>query len=56
MTIISVIHNWEVITGDKIKEDKVTLKPMNKIDFSCLPADSYYYTIESYRQKYITIR
>lgn len=47
---------WEVITGDKIKEDKVTLKPMNKIDLRYLPADSYYYTIESYRQKYITIR
>lgn len=37
---------WEVLSGDKIDEDTVTLKSMNEIDFSCLPQDKFYYTLK----------
>lgn len=37
---------WEVLSGDKIDEDTVTLKSMNEIDFSCLPKDEFYYALK----------
>ena len=33
---------WEVISGDEIEDDIVTLKSMNAIDLNCLPKDTYY--------------
>lgn len=33
---------WEVISGDEIEDDIITLKSMNEIDLNCLPADTYY--------------
>ena len=37
---------WEVISGDKISNDIVTLKSMNEINFSCLPQDKFYYALK----------
>lgn len=33
---------WEVISGDKIEDDIVTLKSMNEVNLNCLPSDAYY--------------
>lgn len=33
---------WEVISGDEIKNDIVTLKSMNEVNLNCLPSDAYY--------------
>lgn len=37
---------WEVISGDEISNDIVTKKPINEIDFSCLPKDEFYYALK----------
>ena len=37
---------WEVLSGDKIDKDTVTLKSMTEIDFSCLPQDKFYYALK----------
>lgn len=37
---------WEVISGDEISNDIVTKKPINEIDFSCLPKDEFYFTLK----------
>lgn len=37
---------WEVISGNKIDEDIVTIKSMNEINFNCLPQDKFYYALK----------
>lgn len=37
---------WEVLSGDKIDEDTVTLKSMNEINFNYLPQDKFYYALK----------
>ena len=40
--ILKQTKYWEVISGDEIDEDIVTLKSINEVDLNCLPADTYY--------------
>lgn len=37
---------WKVISEDEIDKDIITLKSMNKIDFSYLPKDEFYYALK----------